>query len=74
MKAQPAKRNGANRNGHAPSSTKQTTPATSYRQPERDLIAIRAYQIFEREGRREGQEVENWLKAEAELVAELNNG
>ena len=30
-------------------------------------IARRAYEIYEREGRQPGTELQNWLKAEAEL-------
>ena len=33
-------------------------------------IAERAYQIFEREGRTEGRDMEHWLQAERELRAE----
>ncbi|MGB7281076.1 MAG: Hsp20 family protein [Candidatus Acidiferrum sp.] len=32
-----------------------------------DLIAKRAYEIFEANGRAKGRELENWLEAEAEL-------
>ena len=31
-------------------------------------IAVRAYQIWESEGRPEGQELNHWLRAEAELA------
>jgi hypothetical protein len=33
-------------------------------------IARRAYEIYEREGRQAGRELENWLRAEAELRAD----
>ena len=35
--------------------------------PTPEQIAQRAYEIYEREGRQEGHDLENWLKAEAEL-------
>jgi len=35
--------------------------------PSADDIARRAYEIYEREGRQPGTELQNWLKAEAEL-------
>lgn len=41
-------------------------PAISAR-PSDDEIALRAYEIYEREGRQPGTELQNWLKAEAEL-------
>ncbi len=33
----------------------------------RDLIARRAYELFERRGRREGHALEDWLEAEREV-------
>jgi hypothetical protein len=36
--------------------------------PTADQIAQRAYEIYEREGRQEGHDLENWLAAEAELL------
>ena len=33
-----------------------------------EQIARRAYDIYEREGRQPGHELENWLRAEAEIV------
>lgn len=35
-----------------------------------DEIAERAYQIFEREGRNDGRDMEHWLQAERELRME----
>jgi hypothetical protein len=35
--------------------------------PSVEDIARRAYEIYEREGRQPGTELQNWLKAEAEL-------
>lgn len=40
-------------------------PATA--RPTDEEIARRAYEIYEREGRQPGRELENWLAAEAEL-------
>ncbi|MEM8664014.1 MAG: DUF2934 domain-containing protein [Pseudomonadota bacterium] len=34
-----------------------------------DLIRARAYEIWEREGRIEGRELDHWLEAQAELTA-----
>ena len=36
--------------------------------PSDEDIARRAYEIYEREGRQPGHDLENWLKAEAELT------
>jgi len=36
----------------------------------RDLIAKRAYEIWEQEGRLEGREAEQWLRAEQEIAAQ----
>jgi HSP20 family molecular chaperone IbpA len=38
----------------------------------RDTIARRAYELFERNGRAEGNDVRNWLEAEKELLLPLN--
>lgn len=38
-----------------------------------EAIAARAYQIYEREGRADGRDLEHWLQAEAELRAERQN-
>ena len=35
-----------------------------------DEIAARAYEIYEREGRSDGRDMDHWLRAEAELRAE----
>jgi hypothetical protein len=42
--------------------------------PTHDEIEIRAYQVFERNGRQEGQCQANWLQAEKELMEEKQNG
>ena len=38
--------------------------------PTHEEIARRAYTIFEQGGRVPGQDIENWLKAEAQLMAD----
>lgn len=37
-------------------------------------IAARAYEIYEREGRADGRDMEHWLRAESELRSERSNG
>ena len=37
--------------------------------PSHSEIAARAYALFEQSGRIPGQDMENWLKAEAQLMA-----
>ena len=34
-----------------------------------EKIRLRAYQLYEQRGRVEGREVEDWLKAESEVIA-----
>jgi hypothetical protein len=43
---------------------------TSHRAPSIEDIAARAYDIYEREGRPEGRDLEHWLAAETQLLAE----
>ena len=38
--------------------------------PTHDEIAARAQAIYEREGRQQGRAMQNWLQAEAQLIAE----
>lgn len=38
--------------------------------PSNEEIAERAYSIYEREGRIDGRDMDNWLKAEAEIRSE----
>jgi hypothetical protein len=49
----------------------QGTPGTL---PTHDEIEARAFQIYERNGRQEGQAESNWLQAEHELLQEKRNG
>lgn len=43
-------------------------------QPTQEQITARAFQIYVRNGRKEGRDTENWLEAEAELRTEARNG
>jgi hypothetical protein len=38
--------------------------------PTREEIEVRAYEIYERRGRIDGNDVEDWLQAESELLQE----
>ena len=38
-----------------------------------DAIRERAYLIWEREGRPHGRDLEHWVRAEVELIAEVSN-
>ena len=35
--------------------------------PNPDLVRVRAYQLYEQSGRKDGAELDNWLQAETEL-------
>jgi hypothetical protein len=52
--------------------SKKVAAATSAR-PSDEEIALRAYEIYEREGRQPGRELQNWLAAEAELTGAKNH-
>ncbi|HUC86610.1 MAG TPA: DUF2934 domain-containing protein [Candidatus Acidoferrales bacterium] len=54
----------------APSLTKQTAPR---REITTDLIATRAYIIWEQQGRPHGRDVANWLLAESQLKQETQS-
>jgi hypothetical protein len=51
----------------------QTRSATrnGTRTPTHDAIAVRAYELYEKSGFRNGSDVEFWLEAERELSREL---
>jgi hypothetical protein len=49
--------------------TKRATPRQS--EPSREAISKRAYELYLRRGSVPGYETEDWLQAEAELVAEI---
>jgi hypothetical protein len=48
--------------------TEKSQPQTVPGAPIREEIELRAYQIYIERGRAHGQEVEDWLQAERELV------
>ena len=48
--------------------TEKSQPQTVPGAPRREEIELRAYQIYIERGRAHGQEVEDWLQAERELV------
>jgi hypothetical protein len=54
------------------------TPATSQPTPTtaipHDKIAMRAYERWNKKGRPQGTNVQDWLEAEAELKAETSRG
>lgn len=50
---------------------RQETFDLSRIEPTEDAIRLRSYQIWEREGRPDGQAAEHWARAKAELEAEL---
>jgi hypothetical protein len=61
------KSNGSNGRG-APAELKNAASSqVTGARPSDDDIARRAFEIYEREGRQTGTELQNWLKAEAEL-------
>jgi hypothetical protein len=60
----PSRRNG---NGDAFQPVPTASQSDGQSRPTYEQIAQRAYEIYEREGRQDGHELENWLKAEAEL-------
>jgi hypothetical protein len=47
------------------------TPAHGRREITSDLIALRAYNLWEQQGRPQGHEVANWLLAESQLKQEV---
>ena len=44
-------------------------PATALTEDMQHLICERAYQLFEARGREPGHDVEDWLRAEAEILS-----
>lgn len=54
-------------NGAQTPSTQQTGEAAVSREPTRDQIRLRAYQIYLERGAHPGQELDDWLRAEREL-------
>jgi hypothetical protein len=64
-----SKSNGAGRVAAATQAKTAAAPSVSAGISE-EAIARRAYEIYEREGRQPGSELQNWLRAEAELQGE----
>lgn len=61
-----SKPNGTSARSAATELKTMASPRASAR-PTDEEIAARAYEIYEREGRQPGRDLENWLQAEAEL-------
>jgi hypothetical protein len=53
-----------------PASKQASSGARRAESPTYEQIAVRAFEIWERQGRPEGQQMENWLQAEKELRKE----
>ena len=49
-------------------SSSESQPQTASEAPTREEIELRAYQIYVERGGAHGQDVEDWLQAERELV------
>lgn len=47
----------------------ETQPTPQAGNPPAEAVAMRAYLLWEKEGRPEGRDFEHWLQAEAELKA-----
>lgn len=58
-------------NGVAPVADAAPQPAPAPVEIPHDKIAARAAEIWDRKGRPHGQDVQNWMEAEAELRAEF---
>jgi hypothetical protein len=50
-----------------------STPVPARRTITSEVIAARAYTIWEQQGRPQGREVENWLLAESQLKEEIRS-
>jgi len=55
-----------------PTSTADIDQNEIYFTPAADEVARKAYFAYENEGSQPGHEVQHWLKAEADLIAEHN--
>ena len=62
--------NGSSGNGGSPGGAVGAENRGADIQFNSDEVAQRAYQIFEREGRLDGRDMEHWLQAERELRSE----
>jgi Protein of unknown function (DUF2934) len=59
-------------NGTHPATAEDLTRSANDFAPSTDEVARRAYFAFENEGSKPGRDVQHWLAAEAELIAERN--
>jgi len=55
-------------NKHTEKSSPESQPQTASGAPAREEIELRAYQIYVERGGAQGQDVEDWVQAERELV------
>jgi hypothetical protein len=53
------------------SSAPTTQPRAASNQPTQEEIALRAYQIYLKRGAAPGNEFEDWMQAERQLIAEI---
>jgi hypothetical protein len=67
------KSNGTSTRAAAVTESKKVASPSASARPSDDDIARRAYEIYEREGRQPGTELQNWLAAEAELTGSKNH-
>jgi hypothetical protein len=58
--------------GHGPTSVAGPNKSEINFSPSPDEVARKAYFAYENEGSQPGHEVQHWLKAEADLIAERN--
>jgi hypothetical protein len=65
--------NGSSTRAAATAEARTVTPVATSARPTDEQIALRAYEIYEREGRQPGSELQNWLAAEAELTGSKNH-
>ncbi len=67
-----AKANASKKTAAKASTTPKKKPAVSPLKvhPTYDMIAARAFVVWERNGKQQGQNLANWKQAEAELLAE----
>jgi hypothetical protein len=59
-------------NGTPPAAAADLSRSATEFAPSADEVARRAYFAFENEGSKPGRDVQHWLVAEAELIAERN--
>ena len=62
------KSNGSSTRAAATTEARKVAPVATSARPTDEQIALRAYEIYEREGCQPGTELQNWLAAEAELT------